>query len=257
MAEEKKKILVVEDEGNMRTMLALELETSGYEVYQAEDGVVGLEVAQEKKPDLIISDILMPHMDGNELMKRLRATDFGRDIPFIVLTARGQMQDYFEVMEVDDFVVKPFDADDLLARVKRALHKSKKSSSQSKVASISNKKKILILDDDTDTQQDLQKALVDHGYEVNVTNTVSEFLETAVSFKPNLMALRFLLEEMNGDKLVGIVKGMTDFKDVPCIVYSNRILGWEESKVLSAGASSFVGDVDHDKILKAVNEIFA
>jgi len=125
----KRKILVVEDEGDMRKMLAMELEAAGYEVSQAEDGEEGFQAAKKVKPDLIISDILMPKMDGNHLMKKLRQSDFGYDIPFIVLTARGKMRDYFEIMEVDDFVVKPFDADDLLQKVRKALRKAGKGES--------------------------------------------------------------------------------------------------------------------------------
>jgi len=121
----KEKILIVEDEGNMRMMLALELESAGYQVFQAEDGEAGYQVAKGVKPDLIISDILMPQMDGNQLMKKLRESEFGKNIPFIVLTARGQMQDYFELLEVDDFISKPFDADDFMTRVERVLNKAK------------------------------------------------------------------------------------------------------------------------------------
>lgn len=122
---EKKKILIVEDEPEMRMMLTLELETCGYEVFQAADGVEGFEVARKVKPDLIISDVLMPKMDGNELFKKIRAAEFGRDIPFIVLTVRGKMKDYFETVAVDDFLAKPFNAEELLAHIEIVLHRTK------------------------------------------------------------------------------------------------------------------------------------
>jgi len=121
---DKKKILIVEDEPEMRMMLALEMETSGYEIFQAADGLEGFEMAQKVKPDLIISDVLMPKMDGNELFKKIRASDFGRDIPFIVLTARGKMKDYFEMVAVDDFLAKPFNAEELLVRIENVLNRA-------------------------------------------------------------------------------------------------------------------------------------
>ena len=114
---EAKKILIVEDEPEMRTLLALELETEGYAVFQAQDGEEGLRMAKETRPDLIISDVLMPKVDGNQFLKNLRASDFGKEIPFIVLTARGMMRDYFEVAQVDGFIEKPFRPEDILKKV--------------------------------------------------------------------------------------------------------------------------------------------
>lgn len=251
----KKKILIVEDEPNLRTMLAVELETAGYEVYQAEDGVVALDMTPQVKPDLIVSDVLMPHMDGNQLMKRLRASDFGRGIPFIVLTARGQMQDYFELMEADDFIAKPFEAEDLLLRIEKVLSKPKKRPAAGPAATLSTKKKVLILDDDIAVQQALQKALIDQGYEVYLAGSVSEFLDTAVKLKPHVIVLNSALAEMKADKLIGIVKGMTDFKKTPFLVYTARAAAGEEKDVLMAGASRFIAEMDADKVVNAAGEI--
>lgn len=255
----KERILVVEDEGNMRTMLALELESAGYQVFQAEDGEAGYQIAKGIKPDLIISDILMPQMDGNQLMKKLRESEFGKHIPFIVMTARGQMQDYFEMLEVDDFIAKPFEAEDLLTRVGRVLAKVRKKkqamAGEGKEAGAGGKKKILILDDDPPTYEKLEKILTANDYEVNVVKTVPECLDSAVIFKPNLVVLRFLLEGMNGDKLVTIMKGMPHIKEVPLIVYSQKVRGWEEQSVIKAGASCFIGEITEEKLLQAVQRI--
>ncbi len=115
----KKKILIVEDEKDLRTLIALVLESRGYEVTQAENGEEGFILAGQIKPDVIISDVVMPKKDGSQLLKELRKTDFGRHIPFVVLTARVKMKDYFEVMEVDDFIEKPFQAEELIVRIER------------------------------------------------------------------------------------------------------------------------------------------
>ena len=78
-----KKILVVEDEPALRRILAMDLEASGYDVYEAGDGEAGYELALEVLPDLIITDVIMPKMDGNQLLKKMRGTFFGRRIPFL------------------------------------------------------------------------------------------------------------------------------------------------------------------------------
>ncbi len=123
-----KKILIVEDDRGMRIRISLALEMTGYQVFQAEDGEEGLKMAKEVKPDLILSDVVMPNMDGNELLKKLRSTDFGRNIPFIILTARGKMKAYFDLVRVDDFIEKPFETDELITKVEKSLKKRKSKS---------------------------------------------------------------------------------------------------------------------------------
>ena len=244
---------MVEDEGEMRRMLVLELEVAGYEAFQAEDGEAGFRMAKRVKPDLIIADVLMPKMDGSQLMKKLRESDFGRAIPFVVLTARGKMQDYFEVMEVDDFIEKPFERADFLERIKKAIEKPRMRTGQQQPAN----KKILILDDEVLIYLRLQKTLLDEGYEVKVVNTVSECLEEALLFKPDLIIVRFLLEGMNADQLTHIIKGMPHAKDIPVIVYSRDTLNIEERSVLDAGAVGFVGNVNEEKLRRAVGRVFS
>lgn len=122
---EKEKILIVEDEGTSRVLLANELEKAGYQVFQTTDGEEAYQVAKAVKPDLIISDIVMPEMDGNMLIKRIRKSEFGKKIPFIVLTSHTNMQDYFEMMDVKDFITKPFDPKNLIARIERVFEQAK------------------------------------------------------------------------------------------------------------------------------------
>jgi len=112
-----KKILLVEDEEDLRELIEERLTAEGYEVHMAENGNQGLARAKELHPDLIISDVIMPEKDGNQFFKDLRATEEGKNIPFIVLTARAKMRDYFEVVDVDAFFDKPFDFDELIKAI--------------------------------------------------------------------------------------------------------------------------------------------
>ncbi len=108
----KEKILIVEDEATTRTMIVSGLQAAGYQVFEAQNGESGYQIARSTRPDLVISDVVMAEMDGNKLIKKLRNSDFGKNILFIILTSRGTMRDYFEMMNVDDFIAKPFDMDD-------------------------------------------------------------------------------------------------------------------------------------------------
>jgi len=121
------KILLVEDENNVRETLALNLRAEGYDVVTAADGRTGLEAAREQAPDLVLLDLMLPELDGLSLCRMLRRDS---DVPIIMLTARGTEIDKIAGLETgaDDYVVKPFSLGELLARVRANLRRSKSES---------------------------------------------------------------------------------------------------------------------------------
>lgn len=120
MADAAKKILVVDDEQQLALAVKIRLQSRGYQVVTAHDGQQALEAATQEHPDLILLDVLMPVMDGYSCLRELN-TRFGRGkIPIIILTARDRMKDLFELEGIEDYVIKPFDHDDLLVRIDRA-----------------------------------------------------------------------------------------------------------------------------------------
>ena len=120
---DKKVVLFVEDEEDLRVLVSSRLMDFGYEVIVATDGEDALKIAQNTKVDVIVSDVYMPKKDGNQFFKELRATPFGKSIPFIVLTAHVHMKDYFEMIKADDFLEKPFKIEELIKRIEKALNK--------------------------------------------------------------------------------------------------------------------------------------
>jgi len=124
----KNKILIVDDDANTRKALAEFLEQKGQEnIRTAPDGVEGLKTAQEFDPDLIITDVSMPHMDGYTFVQELRRQDFLKSIPVIVLTGRGEMVDLFKLAEIHNYLIKPVDPKSLLDMVDRVLKRSEAS----------------------------------------------------------------------------------------------------------------------------------
>ena len=116
---EAKKILVADDEQQLALAVKIRLQSKGYTVVTASDGQQALQLAAQEKPDLIILDVLMPVMDGYSCLREIN-TKFGRGkIPVIVLTARDRMKDLFELEGIEDYVIKPFDHEDLLIRIER------------------------------------------------------------------------------------------------------------------------------------------
>lgn len=116
-----KKILVADDEEQLALALKIRLQSQGYQVSTANNGEQVMQQVAEVMPDLIILDVLMPVMDGYSCLRELN-TRFGRGkIPIIILTARERMKDLFELEGIEDYVIKPFDHEDLLVRIDRVL----------------------------------------------------------------------------------------------------------------------------------------
>lgn len=120
------KILIVEDEPMINEMLSDILTSNDYEVDVAHDGQVGIEKFEQGKYDLIITDVMMPKLDGYELTKKIRASN--NTIPILMLTAKSEYEDELQGFEygVTEFVSKPFSLQILLHRIKLQLHKTVK-----------------------------------------------------------------------------------------------------------------------------------
>ncbi len=121
---DKPRILVVDDEPQLTRVLRTGLTSHGFEVRAAADGVSGFEMFTDWRPDLIISDLAMPNMDGLELCRRLRNVS---QVPIIILSAKGEEKTKVEALDIgaDDFVTKPFGIDELLARVRASLRRAR------------------------------------------------------------------------------------------------------------------------------------
>jgi len=124
MAEEKKRVLCIEDDAEMIDLIRLILERKGFEVLEAVGGKEGLEVSRREMPDLILLDLMMPEVDGWEVFRQLRADEQLKDIPVIVVTAKAQSIDIvlgLHIAKVDGYVTKPFGPQELLKSVNKVL----------------------------------------------------------------------------------------------------------------------------------------
>ncbi len=118
-----KKILIIEDEGNIRELVTYNLKANGYKTLEAEDGITGITLVYKEKPDLILLDIMLPGKDGYEICRELRSEDI--NIPIIMLTAKSEEVDKVLGLEfgADDYIAKPFGIRELLARIKAVLRR--------------------------------------------------------------------------------------------------------------------------------------
>ena len=116
-------VLVVEDDPVILRLLEVNFELEGYEVLLAHDGAEGIALARQERPDLVISDIMMPNVSGIELVEQLKADDATASIPILLLSAKAQSADVKAGLEAgaDDYVTKPFEPLDLVDRVNALL----------------------------------------------------------------------------------------------------------------------------------------
>ncbi len=129
-------ILIVEDDKNLRRLMEVFLKQNGYEVFLAQDGEKAIEIFEDKHIDLIVCDIMMPKVNGYQLVKDLRNSNY--DLPILMVTAKETIEDKRKgfLVGVDDYMVKPIDLDEMILRVKALLRRAK----------ISNEHKLIIGD---------------------------------------------------------------------------------------------------------------
>ena len=121
----KAKILVVEDEPDILEVLQYNLSKEGFEVFSAQDGEAGLALAREKKPDLLLLDLMLPGMDGVEVCRQMQIDPETRTIHIVMLTAKGEESDVVLGLGVgaDDYITKPFNTRELIARIGAVLRR--------------------------------------------------------------------------------------------------------------------------------------
>lgn len=122
------RILIVDDEEDIRDVLKLTLSTEDYEVIEAADGNEALHLARNKSPDLVILDYSIPYLDGREVCRRLKKDILLRHLPIIMLTGKGEITDKVQGIDAgaDDYIVKPFEPAELLARIRMIIRRSER-----------------------------------------------------------------------------------------------------------------------------------
>ncbi|WP_213697597.1 response regulator transcription factor [Acetomicrobium sp.] len=186
------KILLVEDEENIASLVSQYLSMQGYEIIKAADGDRALEICYESLPDLIILDLMLPIMDGWEVCRRLKKDPITKDIPIIILTARRDERDVIEGLELgaDDYVKKPFSLAELHARIKTILRRAHPASPQNETIKLG--KLELIADSDILTYEDIK---------IELTPIETELIKILMKNAPKIVSREQLLAKVWGTYL--------------------------------------------------------
>lgn len=185
-------ILIVEDEEKIARFLELELVHEGYKVTKANNGRIGLEIATNGEVDLVILDVMLPEINGLEVLRRLRKTS---DVPIIMLTARDAVMDKVSGLDAgaDDYITKPFAIEELLARIRTALKK--------KVVTV--KEDVNIINCGLLSLDKIRYKVMYDGTEIELTNREFSFLQILMENKNIVLTRDVLIEKVCGYDYVG------------------------------------------------------
>lgn len=233
-------ILIVDDDPLNLKLLDAQLSSVRYETILAEDGYTALEKAKTENPDLILLDIMMPGLDGYEVTERLKENQATKDIPIILITALDETEDKIKGLEcgADEFLNKPVNTSELLARVKSLLRlklykdqlKSRKQSqrilTETKDIEEQSEKRvnlpaILLVEDDEKDVRLIQNYLQGETYRLDVAKTGEEAMSFVLRQKIDLILLDILLPGMDGFEVVRRLKDSEAAKNIQIVAITN------------------------------------
>lgn len=254
---QKKKILLIDDDTSLLVTLSDFLSFEGYEVVTAESGEQGLKKLTGMTPDLIILDMSMPGMGGVGFLKEISTPGGKPKYPVLVLTARANMAEFFADIDVEGFVAKPCDPNDLLMEVSRIVFLRSGSGVEKEDASAGTSKKTALLgEDDPPIRERIARKLTDSGFLVDAVNDGPTVLERAIVERPDVIIVKLVLSNMNGDAVARTLSEVPTTRSIPIILYSDSIDGGGDSGARDAGANvtTLVASNSPDEIVQAARK---
>ena len=257
VAQDKSKILLIDDDTSLLVTLRDFLSFEGYEVVTADSGEQGLERLKDYEPDLVIVDMSMPGMGGIGFLKAISEPSGGMKYSVLVLTARANMAEFFANVDVDGFVAKPCNPEDLLMEVARIIFLKKGAGKTKSTISAEPNKSVLLGEDDEAVLAALTEAFTRAGYDVESVANGPEILEKALICKPTAIVIKRIFTGMNGDVIANLLKEMPNTKMIPVVLYDNDDTTTPEAKYLHAesGVSAFVRTHYGTDLLAAVKSL--
>jgi len=231
----KKKILIIEDEPGLLEMYQLYFERAGFEVLSADNGRPGLEIAKSEKPDLILLDILMPDLNGWQVIKKLKGDVQTNQIPILVFSNLGQAEEIQKGLNLgaDDYIVKTdLTPKELLAKVERML-------SYIKGGRVKKKKRVLIIEDERALADLYKMRLEKEGFETEVARNGAWGLRLARIGDFDLILMDMVMPALDGHQAIKSLKEDPRTKKIPLIVFSNSAQENDIKKALELGAVDY------------------
>ncbi len=255
--EQKRKLLLIDDDTSLLVTLSDFLRFEGYDVVTAKSGEKGLEVLETVTPELIILDMSMPGMGGIGFLKQILDEKGKPRYPVLVLTARANMAEFFADVEIDGFIAKPCDPQDLLMEVGRIIFL--RSGDYGETPGAAGRKRRMILGESDPTIAESMVAWFSQcGYLVEVCGKGPEVLESAIVNRPDVIVMNQLLEGLNGSAVADMLVVMPNTKLIPVVLYADEEIILKSSPARSGvgGIVATVSTTAADVVGKIVNAVF-
>ena len=236
------KVLVIDDDDNAQDMMKKFLKKQNVSILQAKSGESGLKLAAEHMPDVITLDVMMPEMDGWEVLAALQANKTTKNIPVIMLTMADE-PDIGYSLGATDYLTKPVNWNELSQILTR--HKIE-----------SDSQTILIVEDDETTRDMLKKSLKTNEFKVRTAFNGKEALEKVNESKPGLILLDLMMPEMDGFEFAEKLRENKDWLDIPVVVITAKDLTKEDHQRLKGNVEAIMqkGSYSKNELLSEVGE---
>src|SRR3989344_5328862 len=255
---DQKTILVIDDEIDLQQLVKIALKTKGYAIETANNGLEGLVKLETLKPDLIILDMNMPKMGGLEFYQKISDKLNQPKYPVLVLTARANMEQLFREFNIDGFMAKPFEVDELLEEVDTIIKKKSGIAKTIRVSEGQQPPKVCVAENDEQAFNKIGSAFLSAGYMVNPARSGTEAIERIAATVPEIAVIKLGLVDISGDIVIGKLKRMAKTQDVKFILYTERTA---EKTIITEkisekeGIDRFVTFSDPKQLIDAANEL--
>ncbi len=256
-----KKILIVDDDPTTLHLITTSLSACGHTIITAANGQEGCDKLKTETPDLIISDMLMPVMDGITFYKNIKKNKATANIPVLILTGRGKMEDSLRVMGVNDFLAKPFKSSILISKIENLLN----GSSSAPVPASS--KKFLVGGNYTDVVNTIAMQLKKLGCPILSSFKGNEIITKCTEEKPDVFLLELLMLDMPTHEIINKLRRIPQFTKTPILTYSfyqtSDLRGEDlhemtsnidsaQEKCEQVGATTSIGRFNENSFLKTI-----
>lgn len=255
----KPRILTVDDSKTIRLIVAKTFKAFECEIFEASNGVEGLQIAAREKPNVIILDLTMPVMDGAEMLARLKANADLRGIPVIMLTAEAGRENVLRIAKlgVRDYLIKPFKETMLIDRVGRVIE-LRPAGGELPPRRFDDPLQIVVVDDKPAIVEHIRHGVSDTPWNVQSKGTVGQAMEICNILVPDAMLVSLALPDNGGFSLFQMMKASPRLKNVPIFGLSVKTAAEEQTRAQQCGFSGIVTKpIDCDdlkaKISRAVN----
>ena len=246
--EKRDRVLVVEDDANAYDLIASALGSAGFLSVRARHGDEALRMARESKPIAVTLDVVLPGVDGWEVLKRLKNDEATRGLP-VVIVSMVDNRDLGIALGADDYFVKPVDRDRLLERL-REIRKRPGNGAETR---------LLIIDDDAAVHDLLREELTTLGYTIATAFSGEEGVKSAVQQTPDVIILDLMMPGMTGFEVAASLKDDPRTTNIPILVLTSKDVTSEERKMLLSKVTGFVrkGMSARDQLVKEIRRVTA